>query len=139
LNGSIADGKAVPYGIYDLVHNSGFVDVGIDHETAEFAVESIRRWWKTKGSRLYPTSVEMPIASAFTSLTGIYTTFTKKVALQMLKDVGYEVLDYHYTARATEIPTNEIPRNLMKLPRRLLFAIHKDLAARILGDGVCWY
>src|SRR5207248_2026106 len=41
---SLADGKAVPYGIYDLVHNRGFVNVGIDHETAEFAVESIRRW-----------------------------------------------------------------------------------------------
>ena len=42
---SLADGKAIPYGIYDLVHNQGFVNVGIDHETAEFAVESIRRWW----------------------------------------------------------------------------------------------
>ena len=38
---------SVSYGIYDLAHNSGFVNVGIDHETAEFAVESIRRWWKT--------------------------------------------------------------------------------------------
>src|SRR5260221_10891639 len=53
---SIADGKAVPYGIYDLVHNSGFVNVGLDHETAEFAVESIRRWWSSIGSGLYPTS-----------------------------------------------------------------------------------
>src|SRR6266699_2867882 len=46
---SIADGKAVPYGMYDLVHNSGFSNVGIDHETAEFAVESIRRWWQSMG------------------------------------------------------------------------------------------
>ncbi len=43
---SLADGKAVPYGVYDLVHNQGFVNVGIDHDTAEFAVESIRRWWQ---------------------------------------------------------------------------------------------
>src|SRR5215831_16462547 len=48
---SIADGKAVPYGIYDLLQNRGFVNVGIDHETAEFAVESIRRWWKSVGSK----------------------------------------------------------------------------------------
>ena len=40
---SITEGKAIPYGIYDLVPNSGFVNVGIDHETAKFAVESIRR------------------------------------------------------------------------------------------------
>src|SRR5690348_10402481 len=43
---SLADGKAIPYGIYDLVHNHGFVNVGIDHDTAEFAVASIRRWWQ---------------------------------------------------------------------------------------------
>ena len=60
---SLADGKAVPYGIYDLAHNSGFVNVGIDHETAEFAVESIRRWWKTIGCRLYPTSKELLIVA----------------------------------------------------------------------------
>ena len=57
---SLADGKAVPYGIYDLVHNSGFVNVGIDHETAEFAVESIRRWWSSIGSGLYPRSQGTP-------------------------------------------------------------------------------
>ena len=59
--------------------------------------------------------------------------YTKDIALQILKDVGYNVLDYCYTARAIEQPTREIPRKLMKLPRKLLFAIHKDLAARILG------
>jgi len=39
-------GKATPYGVYDLKKNVGWVNVGIDHDTAEFAVESIRRWWK---------------------------------------------------------------------------------------------
>src|SRR5260370_34015759 len=60
---SIAEGKAIPYGIYDLVQNSGFVNVGIDHETAEFAVESIRRWWKSVGSKLYPRSRELLIVA----------------------------------------------------------------------------
>jgi Rhodopirellula transposase DDE domain len=58
---SIADGKAIPYGIYDLVHNRGFVNVGIDHETAEFAVESIRRWWQNVGKELYPSSKDLLI------------------------------------------------------------------------------
>jgi transposase len=49
---SLADGKAIPYGVYDLVHNRGFVNVGLDHETAEFAVESIRRWWQQWGKAL---------------------------------------------------------------------------------------
>jgi hypothetical protein len=51
---SLAEGKAIAYGVCDLVHKSGFVKVGIDHETAEFAVESIRRWWQTCGKKLYP-------------------------------------------------------------------------------------
>lgn len=59
--------------------------------------------------------------------------FTKKIALQMLADVGYDVIDYCYTARALEIPSEQIKRNLMNVPRKLLSAVDKDLAARILG------
>jgi len=59
--------------------------------------------------------------------------FTKEIAIQTLQDVGYEVLDCFYTARATELPAHEISRNLLKLPRKLLFAISPDLAAHILG------
>src|SRR5258708_30463195 len=60
---SLAEGKAIPYGIYDLVHNQGFVNVGIDHETAEFAVESIRRGWKHCGKGLYPQAHELLITA----------------------------------------------------------------------------
>ena len=38
-------GKAIPYGVYDLANNEGWVSVGIDHDTAEFAAKAIRRWW----------------------------------------------------------------------------------------------
>lgn len=51
---SLADGKVAPYGIYDIVHNSGFVNVGIDHDTAAFSVESIKRWWECFGQKEYP-------------------------------------------------------------------------------------
>ena len=47
-------GKAVPYGVYDITANTGWVSVGTDHDTAAFAVESIRRWWKAAGSSDYP-------------------------------------------------------------------------------------
>jgi hypothetical protein len=47
-------GKVCPYGVYDLTHNTGWVNVGIDHDTAQFAVESIRRWWDRMGQWLYP-------------------------------------------------------------------------------------
>jgi hypothetical protein len=46
-------GKAIPYGVYDLTQNEGWVSVGIDHDTAAFAVNSIRRWWRTMGRPVY--------------------------------------------------------------------------------------
>ena len=46
-------GKAIPYGVYDLTSNQGWVSVGIDHDTARFAVEAIRRWWQKMGSKRY--------------------------------------------------------------------------------------
>jgi Rhodopirellula transposase DDE domain len=47
-------GKAIPYGVYDMAANTGWVSVGVDHDTAEFAVETVRRWWRGMGSRVYP-------------------------------------------------------------------------------------
>ena len=47
-------GKAIPYGIYDLAADTGWVNVGTDHDTAAFAVESIRRWWDDAGQRRLP-------------------------------------------------------------------------------------
>jgi transposase len=50
---SLSDGTAIPYGAYDVQRNRGFVNVGMTHDTAEFAVESLRRWWKLIGRRAY--------------------------------------------------------------------------------------
>jgi transposase len=80
---SLADGKAIPYGVYDLVYNQGFVNVGIDHETAEFAVESIRRWWKACGTRLYPEAHELLITADGGGSNGVRNKLWKK-SLQML-------------------------------------------------------
>jgi transposase len=56
-------GKATPYGVYDLSKNLGWVNVGIDHDTAEFAVESIRRWYKHLGQELYPNAKDLYITA----------------------------------------------------------------------------
>ena len=56
-------GKATPYGVYDLSKNLGWVNVGIDHDTAEFAVESIRRWWNYLGRELYPNAKDIFITA----------------------------------------------------------------------------
>jgi hypothetical protein len=56
-------GKAIPYGVYDLACNEGWVSVGIDHDTAEFACASIRRWWNEMGSARFPRASELLITS----------------------------------------------------------------------------
>jgi len=53
------NGKVAPYGVYDLGRNAGWVSVGVDHDTAEFAVESIRRWWRWMGRRCYPKATRV--------------------------------------------------------------------------------
>ena len=56
-------GKAIPYGVYDLTANTGWVSVGIDHDTASFAVESLRRWWQQMGCTLYPKARRLLITA----------------------------------------------------------------------------
>ena len=60
---SLAEGRAYPYGIYDEVQNEGFVNVGMSHDTAEFAVESIDRWWQMLGRRRYPNATKLLITA----------------------------------------------------------------------------
>jgi hypothetical protein len=56
-------GKAIPYGVYDLLNNEGWVSVGIDHDTAEFAAASIRRWWQTMGAQRFPHASKLLITA----------------------------------------------------------------------------
>jgi hypothetical protein len=56
-------GKAIPYGVYDLASNEGWVSVGIDHDTAQFATASIRRWWQEMGCRRFPRAKRLMITA----------------------------------------------------------------------------
>ncbi len=60
---SLAEGRANPYGVYDLKHNEAWVNVGVDKDTAEFSIESIRRWWKNCGSLQYENASELLITA----------------------------------------------------------------------------
>lgn len=92
---SLADGKAVPYGIYDLVHNSGFVNVGIDHDTAEFAVESIRRWWYRVGKDLYPRSHELLILADGGGSNGSRNRLWKRQVQHLAIETGLSITVCH--------------------------------------------
>ena len=93
---SLADGKAIPYGIYDLVHKRGFVNVGIDHETAEFAVESIRRWWQTCGKVLYPGKKEVLITADGGGSNGVRNRLWKKKLQELANEEQLAITVVHY-------------------------------------------
>jgi hypothetical protein len=56
-------GKVIPYGVYDMAANTGWVSVGVDHDTAEFAVETLRRWWHHMGHEAYPQATRLLITA----------------------------------------------------------------------------
>jgi hypothetical protein len=78
-------GKVAPYGVYDMTANEGWVNVGITHDTAEFAVESIRRWWYRMGKRVYPRAKELLITADSGGSNGNRSRLWK-VCLQHLAD-----------------------------------------------------
>ena len=57
------NGKAIPYGVYDLTRNDGWVSIGIDHDTASFAVRTVERWWRKMGREVYPTATSLVITA----------------------------------------------------------------------------
>jgi len=78
-------GKVIPYGVYDIGRNEGWVSVGISHDTAEFAVESIRRWWMQMGRPSYPDASEVLITADGGGSNGTRVRLWK-VELQRLAD-----------------------------------------------------
>jgi hypothetical protein len=78
-------GKAIPHGVYDMTHNQGWVSVGINHDTAEFAANSIRQWWEKMGQRRFPRASELMI-TADGGGSNNYRSRLWKVALQKLAD-----------------------------------------------------
>ena len=78
-------GKAIPYGVYDLLNNQGWVSVGIDHDTAEFAVHSIRQWWVRMGRRRFPRARTLLITADAGGSNGPRSRLWKR-SLQALAD-----------------------------------------------------
>jgi hypothetical protein len=89
-------GKAIPYGVYDVTNNQGWVSVGIDHDTAYFATASIRRWWEEMGTARFPRAKELFI-TADGGGSNSFRTRLWKVALQKLaNEVGLKLTVSHF-------------------------------------------
>ena len=89
-------GKAIPYGVYDILNNQGWVNVGIDHDTAQFAVNSILRWWKQMGQHRFPQANELLI-TADGGGSNSHRSRLWKVSLQGLADeIGLKLFVCHF-------------------------------------------
>lgn len=91
--------RAVPYGLYDVTHNRGFVSVGTSADTPEFAVDVIASWWKTHGQATYPKATRLLILADSGGSNGCHPRAWKLFVQQRLSDrFGLEVTICHYPA-----------------------------------------
>jgi len=112
-------GKAVPYGVYDLTADTGWVSVGTDHDTAAFAVESIRRWWKAAGSIDYPGARRLLITADAGGSNGYRTRAWKAELAALAVETGLEITCCHF-------PPGTSKWN--KVEHRLFSGYHDELA-----------
>ncbi len=88
-------GRATPYGVYDLGRNTGWVNVGIDHNTAAFAVESIRRWWNEVGRQQYPQATRLLISADGGESLGSRVRLWKWEVQQLADETGLSITVCH--------------------------------------------
>ena len=88
-------GKAVPYGVYDVAANSGWVNVGTDADTGEFAVESIRRWWNRIGAPAYPDATRLLITADGGGSNGSRLRLWKTQLAELATETGLEITVAH--------------------------------------------
>lgn len=84
-------GKAIPYGIYDITANTGWVSVGTDHDTAAFAVASIRRWWQARGRHDYPAATRLLITADAGGSNGYRTRAWKMELAALAAETGLDI------------------------------------------------
>ena len=89
-------GKVVPYGVYDILNNQGWVSVGIDHDTAQFATNSIRRWWKEMGSRRFRKARELLITADGGGSNGFRSRLWKTSLQKLADDLGLRLVVCHF-------------------------------------------
>ena len=89
-------GKAIPYGVYDIGSDQGWVNVGIDHDTAQFAVNSIRSWWEHLGQPRYPNATTLQITADCGGSNGNRTRLWKVELQTLANETGLEIAVCHF-------------------------------------------
>ena len=89
-------GKAVPYGVYDLSADAGWVSVGVDHDTAAFAVETLRRWWRNMGSAAYPRTRRVLVTADAGGSNAARSRLWKAELQRFADETGLKVSACHF-------------------------------------------
>jgi Rhodopirellula transposase DDE domain len=89
-------GRAIPYGVYDVTANTGWVSVGIDHDTAEFAVETLRRWWRHMGAPAYPKARTLLITADGGGSNGSRCRLWKVTLQRLADELGLRITVCHF-------------------------------------------
>jgi hypothetical protein len=89
-------GKAIPYGVYDQTANTGWVGVGVDHDTAEFAVETLRRWWRNMGRRVYPQATKLLVTADGGGSNGSRCRLWKMELQRLASETGLRISVCHF-------------------------------------------
>lgn len=92
----LGEGPAIPYGAYDVARNEGFVNVGMTHDTAEFAVESLRRWWRLLGRNHYPSAKQVLLSADGGGSNGSRNRAWKYYLQQFSDEFSLQVTTCHY-------------------------------------------
>lgn len=93
---SDAEGKAIPYGVYDITNNKGWVSVGIDHDTAEFAVNTIKTWWTKMGKSYYPNAQKLLITADGGGSNSSRSRLWKKELQKLSNEIGLQLEVCHF-------------------------------------------
>lgn len=119
--------KAIPYGIYDIDRNEGWVSLGISNDTAAFAVEAIRRWWKGLGHASYPNATKIMLTADCGGSNGVRVRLFKKELQNLANELGIDISVCHF-------PPGTSKWN--KIEHRLFSFITQNWRARPLLDLV---
>jgi hypothetical protein len=128
-------GKAIPYGIYDQISDQGWVRVGIDHDTAEFAVATLGSWWVNMGQEVYPEAQELLITADGGGSNGIRNRLWKMSLQRLADEIGLKVSVCHFppgTSKWNKIEHqmfNRITQNWRGRPLRSL-----EIIVNLIGD-----
>ena len=118
-------GRAVPYGVYDLAANFGWVSIGVDHDTAAFAVNSIRQWWQAVGRARYPDATRLLITADGGGSNGSRVRLWKRELQKLANELDLDITVSHlppgtcrsYPRRATS-RLNILRRFMREVPPR---------------------